>query len=170
MKIFNTLALLLITAASLSAGTFDVTGDKNDLVITYDGEIMVRAIDLNMPAAPDRFDYKVLPDGTRVWNAWNEDPQYKFRREVALKPDNSVEVNLSCLVPIQSSQRVRTMKFRMPYSFFEGGRYRALHTNSRAWNYLEGEFTPDMQKMPKNPWRFMAPAKPCPLILPCTST
>ncbi|MBE6368695.1 MAG: hypothetical protein E7056_00855 [Lentisphaerae bacterium] len=156
MRFFSWAFFLLgATAFSLSAGTFTVEGEKNDLVIKYDNEIMVRAIELNMPAAPDKFDYKVLPDGSRVWNAWNENPEYKFRREVALRPDNTVEINLACYVPVFNENRVRTMSFKMPYSFFAGGKYRALHTNSRSWNYQEGDFAADSKNFPKQPWRFM---------------
>jgi len=158
---FLSLLTLLACSVTLCAGTFSVTGEKNDLVIKYDNEVLIKAIDLKVPAPPTRFDYKVLPDGSKVWNAWNEDPQHKYRREIALRSDNTVEISFSANVPLFTDNRLRGMAFKLPYSFFAGGKYQALSGNGRAFRKTGGSFAvnaPD-KPLPERPWRFLAVQK-----------
>ncbi|MBE6367176.1 MAG: hypothetical protein E7052_04620 [Lentisphaerae bacterium] len=155
-KLFTLFALL--AGAVLFAGDFTVTGEKNDLVIKYKGEVLVKSVDLTVPAQPDKFEYKVLPDGTRVWNAWNENPEYKFRREIALHSDDHLEITLSSNVPIHTTNRLRKLTLNIPYSFVQGGKYQALSGNGRSWSPVKGEFADNApnKAFPKAPWRFLA--------------
>ncbi|MBE6379785.1 MAG: hypothetical protein E7047_02520 [Lentisphaerae bacterium] len=156
MKLFAALTALLCSAAAM-AGNFSVSGDKNDLVIKYNDEILVKAVDIRVPAPPTHFEHKVMPDGSQVWNAWNDNPEYKYRREIALRADNCVEISLSCDIPIFNSDRVRGLTLTLPYSFVEGGKYRALTTNGRSWKPTSGAFTADLpnRAFPDRPYRFM---------------
>ena len=158
---FSALITLLFSAITIFAGTFSVTGEKNDLVIKYNNEVLVKAIDISVPAPPTRFEHKVLPDGSQVWNAWNDDPKHKYRREIALRADNCVEISLSCDVPIFEKDRTRGMSIRLPFSVFAGGKYEALSGNGRAFIPVQGEFkTSDANKpYPQRPWRFLAAGK-----------
>ncbi|MBO5923828.1 MAG: hypothetical protein J6Q81_04870, partial [Lentisphaeria bacterium] len=160
MRIIVLLAALF-AAVWLPGGTFSVSGEKNDLVIKYNNEVLIRAVDLYVPAPPEKFEYKRLPDGSQVWNAWNENPRHKYRREIALRNDNCVEISLSSEVPIAEKERLRGMAFKVPYSFFAGGKYQALSGNGRAFLPLQGKFAlnaPD-QPLPQRPWRFLAAEK-----------
>ena len=160
MRFIILLAAFFFTSL-LIGGTFSVSGEKNDLVIKYNNEVLIRAVDLQVPAPPDKFEYKRLPDGSQVWNAWCENPHHKYRREIALRTDNTVEISLSCEIPIVEKNRLRGMTFKVPYSFFAGGKYQALSGNGRAFLPVQGSFAANMsdQRLPQLPWRFLAAEK-----------
>ena len=76
---------VLLLGTTVFAGNFSISGEKDDLVIKYNDEVLVKALKVRAPEPFTKFDYKVLPDGSRVWNAWNENPDNKYRREIALR-------------------------------------------------------------------------------------
>jgi len=157
MKKLAALTVLLL-GTTVFAGNFSISGEKDDLVIKYNDEVLVKALKVRAPEPFTKFDYKVLPDGSRVWNAWNENPDNKYRREIALRPDNCVEITLSFDVPIFTEDRLRAAYMHLPYEFFADGEYQALTTNGRSWKPISGTFAANApsKPFPDRPWRFMA--------------
>ncbi|MBR2839377.1 MAG: hypothetical protein IKE55_11370 [Kiritimatiellae bacterium] len=74
---------------------------------------------------PCRKSMTVLPDGSRVWNRWNEDCVDRFRFEIVERADGAVEMSTLgyCVGP--TPNRSRTISFVLPGSVFGGKPYSA---------------------------------------------
>ena len=90
--IFLVCALLISTAV---AGEFAViTPEEGVYKITYNGEELINSVyaDVSNSRAEDKRQYShtVLPDGSEVYNVWSEEPDRRFRMEIALLENKSV--------------------------------------------------------------------------------
>ena len=152
----------LLTALQLCAG-FEVQENNGNYHLLLNGQVVFSAIESCAGKTwdlPDgtKHSERVLPDGTKVYQLWNENPDCRFRREIALRSDGCVEITMAGEVPAFSENRMRMLRLRMPYAAVSGSPYEALSGNGRKFLPVKGEFAPDLKngKLEGTPFRFLA--------------
>ena len=81
--------LLLVFAALPLWAKFEVKEIDGNFTLWHDGKLMLSAIEAYTgkswtPPEGTRKSEATLPDGSKVYQLWNENDNYKFRREIAV--------------------------------------------------------------------------------------
>jgi len=161
------LAILLFAACAwLSAGNVFQVEKISDgtFTIKHRGKVLLQNIAPLVVGKDDKLvlkeDYKVLADGSKVWNIWNEELESKFRMEVVEFGDGkSVELSILGDVPAWPKYPQRQINMQIPMAQFKDAPYRGVVGLSRGPHiFKEGVFN---DKLPKGlldgqKWRFLA--------------
>ncbi len=152
-------------AVNLPAGDFELTATGRDAQISYRGQPFITAVATQVTEKGNftpntRTAQSALPGGGRAFNVWNPDPVNRFRQEIALHGNNANKVEITFIAENSAFQGYarKGMSIELPYAFFEGAKYRALATNGRVVDQLEGTFSPDLPDgvLGKKKIRFLA--------------
>ncbi len=154
---------LFALLATACAGPFTVVADGDHIAIHHRGRVLVETVRTSaMPRgefglAPKQSE-TTLPDGTRVWNRWSEDPETRIRQEIALAPDGS-QVEISMLTSAKADHKYhdRLLDLFLPWERVQGLHYEGLNRDGRSWTPAQGDFRPDTPKRFSNAaWRYFA--------------
>ncbi|MBR2357879.1 MAG: beta-galactosidase trimerization domain-containing protein [Lentisphaeria bacterium] len=109
---------------------------------------------------PLKSDYKVLPDGTKVWNVWSEEYETKHRLEIVeFAKGSSVEISLLGEAPAWAKHSKRQLKMQMPLAQFKNAPFKGVVGVSRSGHvFKEGVFNDSLPHglLHKAAWRFLA--------------
>lgn len=149
---FGLASLVGLALAAPLPAALDVREIDGELAVLRDGRVLVSAI------VPDRGDvgdddvkssFAVTDDGARVWNRWSQDPDRRFRLEVAARADGAVEITLMGEVGCDSACRRRMLHLGLPDQALLGKRYRRVSRESssafRAYGEEDGVFEAEMK-------------------------
>ena len=138
-----------IVACALSAfATLRVHEKDGNLSVVRNGRVLISDI------VPDRGNvrgddvkssYVEMPDGARVWNRWSEDPDCRFRLEVADRSDGAIEITFMGEADTVSGCRRRMIHLDLPDAALMGKEYRRVSRESsgdfRAYGEESGVIT-----------------------------
>ncbi len=154
---------LLLTAAPVFGGEFEVRKTGENYSLLYDGKVLldtvaVRVLPDDVLPPGTQSSTSTLPDGAKVYELWNENPDTRFRREIALRPDGAVEITLAGEAPAFSENLTRLLRLTMPYSAVSGTEFEALAGNGRQYRPINGKFDAALPNgsLPQSPYRFLA--------------
>ncbi|MBE6381322.1 MAG: hypothetical protein E7047_10385 [Lentisphaerae bacterium] len=152
--------LLTLAVLPLWAG-FEVREENGNYTLWHDGKMMLSAIESYSgkswtPPPGTQKSEATLSDGSKVYQLWNENPDYKFRREIAVMANGTVEITMVGETPAFNSNRTRMVQVRVPFAAIKGEKFKALRDDGRRWLPVEGVFAPDMADggLPTRPYRF----------------
>ena len=96
--------LLTLAVLPLWAG-FEVRAENGNYTLWHDGKMMLSAIESYSgkswtPPPGTQKSEATLSDGSKVYQLWNENPDYKFRREIAVMANGTVEIKLTDRVQV----------------------------------------------------------------------
>ena len=135
------LAMLMALGMMSVQAALTVVETKGGWAVLKDGKPLVDRIFFGgtkgrVPSKPHRT-FQQLPDGTKVWNEWNEGEEMKYRFELAQFKDGHIEATMSGEDPA-FTQNSRIIHVAVPFKRVEGKPYQALLTNGRKWEPEEG--------------------------------
>ena len=145
---FTAIFMALLTATPLMAG-LTVEGEGSAIRVLRDGKPLIEsiAIDLALPpmemsklrlAETAKRSQQVLPDGTKVWNEWNEERQTRYRIEVAQRTDGAVEISMTGEMEALNPYMTRLIHLTMPQGILNGKPFDALEGNGRKYTRVNG--------------------------------
>ncbi len=167
----SALFLLLFCALPLFAapGAFTIEPQGDSFRILHRGKVLVSAIhahsreDGRFGLDPIKTAEATLPDGTRVWNRWSENPDTRIRLEVAVKGDGSeIELNMLGETVAYSADMTRTVDLILPWEALAGCDYQGLVISGRVWKTDQGTLGPDTPanaRIGASPWRYLVFSK-----------
>ena len=136
--------LVLLAGAFLCAhAALTVVPDGKKWAIMRDGKPFVRRVEMgyfdNREPSKKQYSYQELPDGTKVWNEWNEGSELRYRLEVAQHTDGTVEITMSGEDEAYT-QNLRLVNLFIPTELLAGKTFEALANNGRKWEPVSGTF------------------------------
>jgi len=153
--------LLLVFAALPLWAKFEVKEIDGNFTLWHDGKLMLSAIETYTgkswtPPEGTRKSEAMLPDGSKVYQLWNENDNYKFRREIAVMANGTVEITMAGEAAAFNSNLTRMVQIRVPFEAVKGEKFQALRDDGRKWLPVDGCFAPDMADggLPTRPYRF----------------
>ena len=132
-----------MTLGSILLAALTVVDCGGALSVLRDGRTVVEAIAVDRgPVGSDdvRHSFETTPSGAKVWNAWSEVPDRRFRLEVAERPDGAVELTMAGEVDYLGKLRRRAFSFRVPHGVLDGEGYRSYDRGLRYATERSGVF------------------------------
>lgn len=108
--------------------------------VVRDGRVVVSDlyVDLGTEGVPEEHSHVKLPDGTSVWNRWNEDRSTRYRLEIAQRSDGAIEISMIGQMEFTSSNRTRRVAFAVPLDALKNNHFEALKGNGRTYSPVNG--------------------------------
>ena len=88
-----------------------------------------------------------MPDGTKVWNIWSENPQTRVRMEIAQRKDGAVEISMASNILPLSASRQRMVYVDFAPGILDGKKFQSLEGNARSWRPQNGIFDDDFKSI-----------------------
>jgi len=152
----------LLTAALTASAGFELRETNGQCTVLHNGRELISRLKMVLtPDAPlpegTRTSCEKRSDGTHLYQLWNENPETRFRCEVAVRPD-LVEITMVGEAPAFAAQLNRELRLSIPYDALRHAPYRALAGNGREFRETKGEFpgNPPREMLPGSPFRFLA--------------
>lgn len=140
---------LLFALTSLVFARFSIKSDAPGKFSIYrDDTLLIDnvSVETNSKEIPDlQHSHQTMPDGTDVWNTWSENRECRTRLELALRPDNTVEITMMGFAEAMQENRMRTLALYIPENLLLGKHFDCLRGNGRTWNPGDGTFAVDMK-------------------------
>ena len=154
--------LMLLTAALTASAGFELRENAGACSVLCNGRVLISGLKMVLTPgealpADTRTSCEKRPDGTHLYWLWNENPETRFRCEVAVRPD-LVEITMAGEAPAFATQLDRELQLFLPYEAFRNVPYRALAGNGREFREVKGVFPeqPPKEGLPDIPFRFLA--------------
>jgi len=145
----------IFTVSETGEGVFSIQYRGKELLKNI--HVLIR--DDNAPVAMQK-SKQILPDGTTVWNLWNEEYETRFRWEIVESADGSqLEISLLGEAPAYPVHANRRLIMEMDYSIFKDMPYKGVFSHSRhKHNIVSGVFNNQLPEgyMHNQVWRFLA--------------
>ena len=164
-KLMGSLLSSVLLCEAASGGSFQIesAADGSFRVLEQTG-VLVERIHSQVPGSDDskarQSSTAALPDGTKVWNLWSEEPDRSFRTEIALAPDGeSVEITFAayCRSYAPGVTELRMLELLVPLARFAGGSYEGLTGRATQCRSVSGKLddAPDHVSLGNQDWRFL---------------
>ena len=158
--------LAFICCMALAAGdifTVERAADGS-FSVKHRGQLLLQNITALLGAGQDKLplkeDYKVLADGSKVWNIWCEDFEASYRMEIVqLGNGKSVEISMLGEAPAWPKYSKRQITMQMPMEQFKNASFKGVVGLSRFGHiYKAGVFNDALDKgaLLNQQWRFLA--------------
>lgn len=138
------LCAVVASGAFIADAALCVVERPDGIAVLKDGEVLVERTEISLGGDGILGQVKkssaILPDGTKVWNFWCEEPLRKFRFEAAERADGAVELSLGGDVAAGSPYDRRILRIRVPVALLDGAAYEGLQGDGRAWRPTQGAF------------------------------
>lgn len=138
------LAVAFASMALSASAMLDVIETNGTFAVMRDGRTIVQGVKADLGGdgrrPEERRSFSSLPDGSKVWNVWSEQPDRRYRLEIARRADGAVEMTLAGQTAAGSPYTTRRLYLFVPSDVFEGRGYDALQGNGRSCNPKKGRF------------------------------
>ena len=129
----NSLILAVLTVVETN-GTWNVLRDGRPVVTDI-------AVDRGPIGSQDvKRSFAATADGSKVWNAWSEERDRRFRMEVAERADGAVELTMAGEVDYLGKLRRRGFSFDVPHGVLDGCAYRCYDRKLNPCTERSGVF------------------------------